>query len=374
MGVKFDKVMNSFDGPFTKIAYGELQSTKGKISTALKGGYVINTAANNAFIAVNDLIKQGIDVYRINSRTNNDVTTGSFYVAPGAKALVEKYVSDYGLEVTRITKRPAGMTKVLPSRIALWDTYGGSMSSGWVRWIMEQYHFPFNVIYAKEIDSTDLHKKYDVIVFVTGAIPAIRTGTENRGGGQQPKPEDIPAEFRERLGRISADTSIPQLRKFMQAGGTIVTIGSSTNLAYHLKLPVRNALVEMNNGQERPLPGEKFYIPGSIMNVTVDTTDDATLGMTSKPDVYYDASPVFKIAPGAIANGAVKPLAWFATDKPLRSGWAWGQAYLQDGVAAFKAPVGLGKLVAFGPEITFRGQTHGTFKLLFNQLFRYSNK
>jgi hypothetical protein len=54
----------------------------------------------------------------------------------------------------------------------------------------------------------------------------------------------------------------------------------------------------------------------------------------------------------------------------LRSGWAWGQAYLKDGVAAFVANVGKGKLYAFGPEITFRGQAQGTFKLLFNQLYQ----
>ena len=68
--------------------------------------------------------------------------------------------------------------------------------------------------------------------------------------------------------------------------------------------------------------------------------------------------------------GSIRPIAWFATDSPLRSGWAWGQAYLQDGVAAFVATVGKGKLYAFGPEITFRAQTHGTFKLLFNQLYQ----
>ena len=122
-------------------------------------------------------------------------------------------------------------------------------------------------------------------------------------------------------------------------------------------------------GVERPLPAEKYYIPGSILQVSVDSTQQATWGMPALTDVYFDASPVFKVAPDAIAKGTVKPLAWFSTNKPLRSGWAWGQAYLQDGVAAFMAPVGSGTLYAFGPEITFRAQAQGTFKLLFNQLY-----
>ncbi|RYG32227.1 MAG: M28 family peptidase [Chitinophagaceae bacterium] len=164
-----------------------------------------------------------------------------------------------------------------------------------------------------------------------------------------------------------------QIKKFLEAGGTVVTIGNSTNLAYHLNVPVSNALTEMSGGQERPLPGEKFYIPGSILSVSVDSTQTAAWGMGSKADVYFDASPVFRILPQAVVKREVQPIAWFSSVKPLRSGWAWGQAYLQDGVAAFVANVGAGKLFAFGPEITFRAQTHGTFKLLFNELYKYGN-
>ena len=122
--------------------------------------------------------------------------------------------------------------------------------------------------------------------------------------------------------------------------------------------------------QERPLPTEKFYIPGSLLTARVDSTQPAAYGMRSQADVYFDASPVFKLSPEAIINGTVKPIAWFASDNVLHSGWAWGQGYIKDGVAAFVAPVGKGKLFAFGPEITFRGQAHGTFKLLFNQLYQ----
>jgi hypothetical protein len=88
--------------------------------------------------------------------------------------------------------------------------------------------------------------------------------------------------------------------------------------------------------------------------------------MHAKNDVYFERSPVFKILPGS----NIKQLMWFSTGTPLHSGWAWGQSYLKNGVAAFSVPVGAGKLYAFGPEITFRGQSHSTFKLLFNQLYK----
>ncbi len=82
----------------------------------------------------------------------------------------------------------------------------------------------------------------------------------------------------------------------------------------------------------------------------------------------FDDSPVFRLGAGADAAG-VRRIAWFDTASPLRSGWAWGQQYLDGGVAAFQAPVGKGMLYAFGPEITFRAQPHGTFRLLFNALY-----
>ncbi|MFN8355411.1 MAG: M14 metallopeptidase family protein [Spirosomataceae bacterium] len=385
MGVQVDRVLDGFDGPFKKLAYGELIPLKNSapaVPSTTAAGYVLSAKVNNSFAVVNDLLQAGLEVFRLPSGITgmSSVEAGAFYVPHSAKAktTLEKSAADFGVPVSTVAKRPTStLTKVSPLRIALWDTYGGSMPSGWTRWILEQYHYPYNVVFSQDIDAGDLNKKYDAIIFVTRAIPAPSTGAATGAGGgeggftfREPKPEEIPAEYRATLGRITADKSIPKLKEFLENGGNVITIGSSTNLAYHLGLPVKNALVEMTNtGQERPLAAEKYYIPGSILQVSLDSTQHATYGLSNKTDVYFDASPVFKIAPDAIAKGTVKPLAWFSTAKPLRSGWAWGQAYLQDGVAAFVAPVGSGKLYAIGPEVTFRSQAQGTFKFLFNQLY-----
>ena len=376
MGFKFERILNSFDGPFQAIPYGELQSPKKNFTPSSVAGYLFDSRTNNSFIAVNDLLQSGAEVYRVTNTLNITpvVGQGSFFIPANSKAIpvLQKAANDLGINIIPVKNRPTAITRISQMRIGLWDTYGGSMPSGWVRWIMEQYHFPFNVIYPKEINAGNLRDKYDVIVFVGGAIPSVSATGRTGGRDTSFKPESVPVEWHQNIGRISADTSIPQLKRFIEAGGSIVTIGSSTNLAYHLKLPVRNALVEMNNGRERALPGEKYYIPGSILRVKIDSVQTAGWGMGSEADVYFSASPVFKLAPDAISREEVTPLAWFGTDRPLRSGWAWGQEYLQDGVAAFTANVGKGKLYAFGPEITFRSQTHGTFKFLFNTL--YSDK
>jgi hypothetical protein len=367
MNVKFDRVLNPFTGPFEKLPYGDLLNATPKALPATSG-YALSAMANESYLAVNELLKGGAEVYR-------NTADGSFYVPASAKAksILTKAEHGFGMKITAAQK-PAKAIKVAPARIALWDVYGGSMDSGWIRFIMEQYHFDATVVYAPDIDAGNLKSKYDVIVFVGGSIPAYsanpNAGGGNRGGFGTPALETIPEEYRARVGRMSQDKSIPQLKQFLDDGGEIVAIGSATNLAAHLNLPVRNAIVEMIAGAEKRLPAEKYYVPGSVLNVAVDKTQPANWGMDSTADVYFDNSPVFKLSTDAVSSGKIKPLAWFATATPLRSGWAWGQSYLQDGVAAFEADYGKGKLFAFGPEITFRAQTHGTFKWMFNQLYK----
>ena len=90
--------------------------------------------------------------------------------------------------------------------------------------------------------------------------------------------------------------------------------------------------------------------------------------MAEHTDVFFDDSPVFKI--GADSTAArVRTIAWYDSKTPLRSGWAWGQNYLEGAVAIAEANVGRGHLYMFGTEITFRAQPHGTFKFLFNGLY-----
>ena len=372
MGVKFDRILDDFNGPFKRIPYGQLQLMPIQTVPASTGGYYLSAKANNSFIAVNELLAAGADVYRV-SGSGATIDAGTFYVeAPSAaaKGALAKAAMDFDVAVGAATERPAGLVKLAPARIALWDTYGGSIQSGWVRWLMEQYQFPFKVVYPQELDGGDLTSKYDVIVFVGGAIPMATAGGRRGGGGGGGfgRTDDVPDAFKTMTGRVSADKTIPQLKAFLEAGGSIVTIGTSANLAYDLNLPVHNALVDVVGGREVPFSGDKFYVPGAVLHASLDTADPANWGMPAEADVMYDSSPAFKLDKDAAKKG-VKPLMWFATDKPLRSGWAFGQQYLKDDVAAFSASIGAGNLYAFGPEITFRGQSHGTFKLLFNELY-----
>ncbi|SEK98049.1 M14 family metallopeptidase [Parapedobacter koreensis] len=371
MGIDFDRILDGIDGPFERLPHGVLEVPPAQSVSTSSKGFLISSNVNNAFIVVNDLLKANVEVHRVQQATDG-LPAGSFYVPAKGLDLLKQAAAELGVQAILASRVPANMVKIAPARIALFDNYGGSMPSGWVRWMLEQYHFGFNLIFPQEIDGGNLKEKYDIILFIESGIPPFgRGGMAGRGGfgGRGPDPADLPEEYRHMVGSLTAEKSIPQLKAFLDAGGDILTTGSSTALAYHLGLPVKNALVETIDGVEQPIPGERFYIPGSVMRVKVNPAIDAAWGMSEDADVIFNSSPVFDLKPEASLQG-IEALAWFATDKPLRSGWAWGQNYLEDGVAAFKAPVGKGNFYAYGPQITYRAQPHGTFKFLFNTLYQ----
>jgi hypothetical protein len=372
MGVKFDRILDGFDGPFEKVA-GLQKPAPGRVTEAAGAvGYVVSHHQNDAFIAVNRLLKANEEVFFVADRSYQSADgTGVIFITarPTTSAVLAKAAADLGLNFTAVTTRPAGATQRLTKpRIGLWDQYGGSMPSGWTRWLLEQYEFDFEVVFPPALDAGNLKSRFDVLIFPDGGIPEGAGGGGGFGGGQ-PNAADIPAEFRGRLGRVTIDKTIPQLKRFAEEGGAIIAYGGSAVLGRHLGLPVSDHLVEMTStGAERALPRDKYYIPGSILKVAVDNTSPLAWGFEKQVDVMFDNSPVLHLGPSAVMNG-VRPVAWFAGKESLRSGWAWGQHYLEDGVAAAEAKVGKGKVFLLGPEITFRAQPHGTFKFLFNGIY-----
>jgi hypothetical protein len=374
MGVVYDRVLEGFDGPFQKID-GLLPKPVMAVTVPESRGWLIDRRINDGFVAVNRLLAAGQQVGTLTVPVQSGGKTwpaGSWYVPAGGRAVevLRSTATDKGLPVVA-AGTVTGTRPVRKVRIGLWDNYGGSMPSGWVRWMLEQFEFPFEVVYPPKLDAGNLRQQFDVLVFVDGAIPS-GSGQGGQGGGGgfgQAPPDDIPAEFRERLGRVSIDKTVPHLKTFLEAGGRIVTIGGSTALARHLDLPIENHLVEREpNGRVRPLPREKFFVPASLLEVAVDPAAPAALGMSDKAIVLFDESPVFRLLPDASQHG-IRPVAWYASAQPLRSGWAWGETYLEGGIAAAEAKVGNGMLYLFGPEITFRSQPHGTYKFLFNAIY-----
>ncbi len=364
MGVKFDRVLDGFDGPFEKVT-GLQKPSRGTVTGPAGGaGFLLSHAPNDAFTAINRLLASGERVAWVTSGAR----AGAFFVEarPSTRAAIDKLAADLGVSFESVDARPAGDAFPLRKlRIGLADQYGGSMPSGWTRFVLEQFDFPYEVVYPKALDAGNLSSRFDVLIFPSGVALGAADGGAGGNAGV-----NIPAEYQATLGAYTLTETGPKLREFVQSGGTILAVGrSATSFAQLFGLPVENHLTERAaDGTTRPLPVEKFYVPGSVLRMAVDNSAPLAHGFDAQADVFFDNSPVFSLRPDSSLKG-VRPVAWFDTAAPLKSGWAFGQGYLKGGVEVIDAPIERGRLFLFAPEITFRAQPHGTFKLLFNGIY-----
>ncbi|HEX2452970.1 MAG TPA: M14 metallopeptidase family protein [Vicinamibacterales bacterium] len=399
MGVRFDRILEDVTGPLTKLTDFAKVPT-GKVTDAPSAvGYYFTHQANDSFIVINRLLKAGEEVSWLQT---GPFGPGTFYVTarPSTRAIVQKAAAELGVSFEATATAPSGSAARLRGpRIGLFDTYGNSnMPSGWTRLVLENFEFPYERVFPPDLDKGNLREKYDVIVFngaglgaggggrggrggggdappaggdTTGAAAAgVGGGRGGRGGAQAGggragfTPQPIPEEFARRQGQVSPQT-LAQIKQFVQDGGSVIAIGASAmGAAQQFNLPVTNHLLENGNA----LPREKFYVPGAVLRVSVDPTNPLAHGLDKELDVFFDNDPVFTLAPDAGDKG-IRRVAWFADHAPLRSGWAWGQQYLDQGVQILETAVGKGHLFLMAPEILFRSQPHGNYKLFFNGLY-----
>jgi hypothetical protein len=331
MAVKFDRILDGFDGPFEKLN-AEVKSPAGEVRELPNAaGYLFSHAVNDSFVAINRLLHTQENVFWLKdafSEGGKTYPAGTNFVAakPSTLAKLRKLAQEVGVSFDAVSAKPSVESVALqPRRIGLWDRAGGSVPSGWTRYVLEKFEFPFSIVMANVLEQSNLAQKFDVLILVDEA------------------------------------TSLPAapLKKFLEDGGTILAIGDSTKVAYQFDVQLTDALAGLSR--------RDFYVPGSVLQARVDNTKPLAYGMAEHADFFFDGSPAFRLKPGSADTTVI---AWYDSAEPLHSGWAWGQKALENAAAVVESKVGKGKIVLYGPEILFRSQPHGTYKLLFNGIYQ----
>src|SRR5678815_491586 len=97
MGVKFDRVLDGFDGPFERVT--TVSHPAGRVAGVEQpAGYLVSHHQNDAFVAVNRLLKAGEPVYWPADRRIGGAADGlgAMYIPrrAGTPALLQKAAGD----------------------------------------------------------------------------------------------------------------------------------------------------------------------------------------------------------------------------------------------------------------------------------------
>jgi hypothetical protein len=246
-------------------------------------------------------------------------------------------------------------------RVALYKSYVPALDEGWTRWVLQQNGrdfpdqpndkpaIPFSNITDVEVRKGSLRTKYDAIIIPDQPRAAILNG--HRKG-------TMPDEYTGGLG----EQGVKALREFVEAGGTLVYLNRASDFAIEqFKLPLRDVV----DG----LPRTDFYVPGSILQIELDTSDPITKGMPKESIAWLENSPVFEIKSDPLALARVKILASYPTEKdPLLSGWLLGADRIKGKAALVEVGLGKGRIILFGFRPQYRGQSLATYPLFFNAI------
>ncbi len=287
-------------------------------------------------------------------------------------ALVTKAIGSLGLAAVGVATVPdvAAHDVDLP-RVAMYSTWGNTQEAGWVRHAFDQFEAPFELIYKERVRKGNLRADYDLIL-----IPSQgRSGkglvydVEMRG---KPLPYTKSAEFPS-LGVYGESEDIRggmglegvlELQKFLQAGGSIVTLGVATFL------PPEFGLSTVSSSR----PTAQFYAPGPIVQAEVlKTTHPLFYGYREKTlPVRYANGPLLQVAEADRDEQVL--MKFVGGDTSVLSGLMRGATEIRNRPAIVEHAVGQGRLLMFATNPCYRWQNHGEFGMLFNSILHWNDR
>lgn len=283
-------------------------------------------------------------------RSVNDILNAGGTVSFGkADAMIYATKADAilktnGVDAKSMNEAPAGFA-VKKLRVGIYEPWAGNIDEGWTKWILEQYHFPFTVLHNQDVQAGHLRSKVDSIVLAEMATRQIVDGMA---------PGTVPGQYAGGIG----DEGVDMLREFVNEGGTLITLGNASQFAIdRFSLPVKNIVAGLRS--------EEFFCSGALLRADVKE-HPVTAGLPSQADLLFERNEVFETQPGF--KGSVLA-SYISNRNPLRSGFLIGADKIEGKPAALDVAMGKGHVILIGFRTQWRGQSHGTYKFLFNAMY-----
>ncbi len=231
------------------------------------------------------------------------VHAGAFIIRDGKNAKVRASINELGL-MAWATSAPTVKTHPLTiPRIGYVHSWSRTQDEGWVRAALDHYGVPFTYFADQKLREGNLRSKYDVIIFphtggtsasmvngiaMTGKDPVpYKKSTLTPNLGAEDSTDDI-------RGGMGIE-GLTELVKFVEAGGTLITEGSTTTI-----LPEYGVLSRVT--VEHPTT---LYARGAeLLGMITDHKSPIVYGYTADQlPVYFNQEPVLSARAAAGPGG-----------------------------------------------------------------------
>ena len=378
MGVKFDRVLDGFDGPFEKLN-GLQKPAPGKVTTTATAGYTFSHATNDSFIAINRLLAAGEDVELDVVRSAD---RGLLRRRQGVDAAtVGKLAADLGLNfeacrsAARRRRHQAAQAAHRAGRsVRRLDALGldalaaravrvsvrGRVSEGARRRAIS----PAGTTSSSSRPASDRRP----VAAAAGAAAAVAAAAARGGGAGAP---NIPPEYQSQQGAYTAAQTGPQLKKFLEDGGTILAVGrSAMNLAELMAAAGRQPSRRTVAGRHRAAAAVE-----KVLRAGIGAARRGRQHVADRARHHQPGRRVLRQQPGlpARAGGGAEGRSARSRGSTARRRCAaagrTGRATCRAASRSSTRRSGRASCSSSAPEITFRAQPHGTFKFLFNGIY-----
>ena len=302
--------------------------------------------SGSSWAAVNRLLADGVAVHR-------RLSDGAFLFrsSPDVLPVLEELVEEWGIECVASDTVAADHPPLELPRVAIYAGHVPIMDEGWTRWLLDRYGMPYQTVGNLEV-AEGLVGKFDVLILADASPEVLDRGYAHEYGDGE---SIVPPEYRDGLGEAGAAALVD----FARAGGTIMAFNRAASYAANrLGLPVENAIEGLSK--------QRFFGPGTLVNVEADLSHPLCVGMRQREAAWFESGPVFRVRRQFAAK--VREVLRFPGRNVLASGWLLGEGHLANRAAVLDVPFGSGRVILFGIRPQYRGQSNATFKMIFNGL------
>ena len=310
---------------------------------------------------------------------------GSFVIA-GDLARVRSEVEKLGLTAVALPSAPQVPLHNLDlPRLAIYSIWGNTQEVGWVRYALDRFEVPYDLIFKERVRKGDLKGSYDVILLPNqgGSGKRLVFDIENRGQpiaykkSEQFKNLGMYGESDDITGGMGLE-GVAEFEKFVKGGGVLVTLGTASFFPAEFGLAPK---------VDAARTSAQFYAPGPIVNAEILKPEHPIFyGYDKKMvPVRYANGPLLSVQTGInpFADGPPPPgppptpqsvlMRYPGGDDQVLSGLMRGAAEIRNRAAIVDEPSGKGRVILFAGNPCYRWQNFGEFNMLFNTVLNFND-